>query len=300
MKIAVDFFRTMDNRKYMELLEAIRKASALVKIMMGPCNNAAWTVCLQAHDKAKTLPQYRHEVKRAFRQSLDAWAAYERELLHDQRNRFFCLKDMSEKTRKTYGNITDREYYEFWTGTGCEMYVRTAPLITALQHKCKRILDSRGIANADALAWITTARACLDLAVVIYDMTALVLTNEHGIHARYVREVFGKFSLQNVRDRWKHAEHLLSLDDIPLTDAEIHNVELTLEQIQEAWTSLDLIYELMGYTAESYDEVFRTKGEMKKVLRSISELRQDFEKDAAKDRDAAILQRLKEKTNKEL
>lgn len=168
----------MDNRKYMELLEAIRKASALVKIMMGPCNNAAWTVCLQAHDKAKKLPQYRHEVKRAFRQSLDAWAAYERELLHDQRNRFFCIKDMSEKTRKTYGNITDREYYDFWTGTGGEMYVRTAPLITALQHKCKRILDSRGIANADALAWITTARACLDLAVVIYDMTALVLTKD--------------------------------------------------------------------------------------------------------------------------
>jgi hypothetical protein len=242
------------------------------------------------------LPQYRHEVKRAFRQALDAWAAYERELLHDQRNRFFCLKDMSDKTRKTYGNVTDREYYEFWTGTGGEMYVRTAPLITALQHKCKRILDSRGIANADALAWITTARACLDLAVVIYDMTALVLTNEHGIPARYVREVFGKLSLQNVRDRWKHAEHLLSLDEIPLTDAEIHNVELTLEQIQEAWTSLDLIYELMGDTAESYDEVFRTKGEMKKVLRSISELRQDLEEDAAKERDAAILQRLKEKT----
>ena len=280
----------------MELLEAIRKASALVKIMMGPCNNAAWTVCLQAHDKAKTLPQYRHGVKRAFKQALDAWAAYERELLHDQRNRFFCIKDMSEKTRKTYGNITDREYYEFWTGTGGEMYVRTAPLITALQHKCKRILDSRGIANSDALAWVTTARACLDLAVVIYDMTALVLTNEHGIPARYVREVFGKLSLQNVRDRWKHAEHLLSLDDIPLTDAEIHNVELTLEQIQEAWTSIDLIYELMGDTAESYDEVFRTKGEMKKVLRSISELRQDFEEEAAKERDAAILQRLKEKT----
>ena len=206
----------MNKQQYEELLAAIRGASALVKIMMGPANNAAWTVCLQAHDKAKALPQYRHEVKRAFKQSLDAWAAYERELLHDQRNRFFCLKDMSEKTRKTYGNITDREYYDFWTGTGGEMYVRTAPLISALQHKCKRILDSRGIANADALAWVTTARACLDLAVVIYDMTALVLTNEHGIPARYVREVFGKFSLRAVQERWKHAEQLLSLDDIPL------------------------------------------------------------------------------------
>lgn len=144
----------MNKQQYEELLSAIRGASALVKIMMGPANNAAWTVCLHAHDKAKTLLQYRHEVKRAFTQSLDAWAAYERELLHDQRNRFFCLKDMSEKTRKTYGNITDREYYEFWAGTGGEMYVRTAPLITALQHKCKRILDSRGIANADALAWV--------------------------------------------------------------------------------------------------------------------------------------------------
>ena len=290
----------MKKEQYEELLAAIRGASALVKIMMGPANNAAWTVCLQAHDKAKALPQYRHEVKRAFRQALDAWAAYERELLHDQRNRFFCLKDMSEKTRKTYGNITDREYYDFWTGTGGEMYVRTAPLISALQHKCKRILDSRGIANSDALAWITTARACLDLAVVIYDMTALVLTNEHGIPARYVREVFGKFSLRAVQERWKHAEQLLSLDDIPLTDAEIRNVELTLEQIQEAWTSIDLIYEIMVETAESYGEVFRTKGEMKKVLRSISELRQAIEEDAAKERDAAILKRLKEKTNKEL
>jgi hypothetical protein len=180
------------------------------------------------------------------------------------------------------------------------MYVRTAPLITALQHKCKRILDSRGITNSDALAWITTARACLDLAVVIYDMTALVLTNEHGIPARYVREVFGKFSLRPVQERWKHAEQLLSLDDIPLTASEIRNVELTLEQLQEKWTSIDLIYELMGETAESYDEVFRTKGEMKKVLRNISELRQAIEEDAAKERDAAILQRLKEKTKQGL
>ena len=86
----------MDNHKYMELLEAIRKASALVKIMMGPCNNAAWTVCLQAHDKAKTLPQYRHEVKRAFRQSLDAWAAYERELLKWSR----WIKDITRTISK--------------------------------------------------------------------------------------------------------------------------------------------------------------------------------------------------------
>ena len=34
---------------------------------------------------------------------------------------------------------------------------------------------------------------------------------------------------------------------------------------------------------------------MKKVLRSISEMRQAIEEDAAKERDAAILQRLKEK-----
>ena len=237
---------------------------------------------------------------------------------------------MSEKTRKTYGNITDREYYDFWTGTGGEMYVRTSPLISALQHKCKRILDSMGIANADALAWITTARACLDLAVVIYDMTALVLTNEHGIPSRCVREVFGKFSIRAVQERWKHAEQLLSLDNIPLTDEEIHNVELTLEQIQEAWTSIDLIcdYHLYVITPKmqgvfSIAEVVNdshelpkghcvfcvtkedddrdwTKGEMKKVLRSISELRQAIEEDAAKERDAAILQRLKEKTNKEL
>ena len=85
----------MNKQQYEELLAAIRGASALVKIMMGPANNAAWTVCLHAHDNAKTLPQYRHEVKRAFKQALDAWAAYERELLHDQRNRFFCLNDMS-------------------------------------------------------------------------------------------------------------------------------------------------------------------------------------------------------------
>lgn len=286
----------MKQDKYEALMTAIRGGALLMKIMMGAANNAAWTVCLHAHDKAKVLPQYRHEVKRAFRATLDAWRTYESELLHDQRNRFFSLKDMPERTRKTYGDITDREYYDFWTGTGGEMYVCTSPLIGALQHKCRRVLEDRGMKDADGLAWVTTARACLDLAVVIYDMTALVLTNEHGIPSRIVREVFGKFSLQPVRDRWKHAEHLLMLDDIQLTDGEVRNIELTLEQIQERWTSIDLIYQLMGDAAESYDEVFRTRGEMKKVLKGLADIRQEMAEENKGQHDAELLQRLKEKT----
>lgn len=276
------------------LYTTIGNAASFVKIIMGACNNASWQVCLHAHDRIKTLPAYRMRVKQQFRSALEAFSAYEQELIHGQRNRFFHVADMTAVTRKSYGNITDREYYDFWAGTGNEMYVHTRQLVTTLQHKLDLALTRQGLHYHSELAWGETALLCLKLAVTIWDTTSAVLTNEHGIPAKIVREVFGKFSLHAVHKRWLDALSLL-MGDTVVQDEEAHNIALTLDQLQEQWTDIDLIYSLMSDSFEDYDEVFRTKGERKKAQGKLAELRQEIAEETAKQRDQDILDNLRNK-----
>lgn len=278
--------------KQTELLTSVSNAAPFVKIIMGACNNASWQVCLHAHDRIKTLPAYRMRVKQQFRSALEAFSAYEKELIHGQHNRFFHVADMTAGTRKSYGNITDREYYDFWTATGSEMYVHTRPLVSTLQYKIDRVLTRQGLRNHSELAWGQTALLCLKLAVTIWETTAAVLTNEHGIPSKIVREVFGKFSLQAVHKRWLDALSLL-MGNTVLQDEETHNIALTLDQLQEQWTDIDLIYSLMSNSFEDYDEVFRTTGERKKAQGKLAELRQEIAEETAKQRDQDILEKLR-------
>jgi succinate dehydrogenase/fumarate reductase flavoprotein subunit len=44
-------------------------------------------------------------------------------------------------------------------------------------------------------------------------------------------------------------------------------------QLAETWVNPDYIYESVSETLPEYEEIFRTKGEMKKALRNIEEVR---------------------------
>lgn len=254
-------------------------ASSQMKLATGIVNNAAWCVCLEAHDHVKAHRNYRHLVKHTYKKALKELSDYERKLIHATKNRMFCVNDMSAETRKIYGIISDREYYEFWAGTGAAAYRDTRPLVTSLVNKYRLSLTSHGIQQADILAWGMAAMACLKLAQQIYDVTMKVIVETYGFPLMFVKEIFGQFSLERVSDCWMTALALTepACAGLALNPMEERNIELGILQLQEAWGDTSEHLSSVVNTIRDFDDVFRTKGEMKKAIREIEELKFDID-----------------------
>lgn len=253
-------------------------AAAQVKLSAGVCNNAAWSAVLEAHDHIKQHPNYRHKVKLLYKRALEEFHAYEHSLVCATKNRMFHIGDMNEHTRKIYGNITDRQYYEFWTGVGATAYRDTRPLVTSLCNKYRLSLISHHIKNAELTAWAMTAQACLDLAVQVVRTTMDVVRDMHRLPSPIVREVFNQFLLTRVSESWKSALMLTdkNITSIVMTSLEERNIAQGIEQLQDAWGDTLQHLQATANTMEDYDDIFRTKGEMKKAIREVSELSQEL------------------------
>ena len=113
-------------------------SAAVVKLVCGVGNNAAWVVMMEGYDHAKRCKGIRRGVKGGhlvgwyFKRAINDFNDYERHLLRAQENRMFHLADMSEDVRRKYGDISDDEYYEFWKGVGAVAYGKTKPMVTSL------------------------------------------------------------------------------------------------------------------------------------------------------------------------
>lgn len=266
----------MNEEQFNEIARRMSKAARVVKLICGVANNAAWLVVLDGYDQARRCQRYRHEVKRAFKLAIEAWHEYERRLIHATENRMFHLADMDENVRKTYGDITDRQYYEFWASIGGPAYQKTRPLITSLWNKHRLSLLNHHVNDADKVAWVITAQAALELAEQLYEKAIRECVDGYKLPERMVRGVFCQFSLKNVSERWRRALLLLSPDtEFELEPTEKRNIEMGLTQLCEAWLDPTLLYNSTMESVEDYDEVFRTRGYQKKALRKIAEVRDE-------------------------
>ena len=266
----------MNEEQFNEIARRMSKAARVVKLICGVANNAAWLVVLDGYDKARRCQRYRHEVKRAFKLAIEAWHEYERRLIHATENRMFHLADMDENVRKTYGDITDRQYYEFWASIGGPAYQKTRPLITSLWNKHRLSLLNHHVKDADKVAWVITAQAALELAEQLYEKAIRECVDGYKLPDRMVRGVFCQFSLKKVSERWRRALLLLAPDtEFELEPTEKRNIEMGLTQLCEAWLDPTLLYNSTMESVEDYDEVFRTRGYQKKTLRKIAEVRDE-------------------------
>ena len=59
-----------------------------------------------------------------------------------------------------------------------------------------------------------------------------------------------------------------------LEPTEDKNIEMGLLQILDIWANPENFYDSTMEVIPAYDDIFRTKGEMKKALRNISEVRE--------------------------
>jgi len=260
-----------------EIVKNVARASALIKTMCGIGNNAAWACCLEAMDYIRQHPNYRHKVKKAFHDVMEAFKAYERKLIYTSKNRLFHLDDLTPEYRKRYAAITDREYYDYWASTGATAYMRKRQWVTNLWNKYRVSLVHHAMPNATITAWSMTACAALRLAQAIWENNVRVCVNEYKVPEPLLKELFGDLNLKAIADKWDSAITRLSPETIgyELESTEQKNIQNGLDQLMEEWTSVATMTDALAETTEAYDEVFRTKGEQQKALRLIADMRKE-------------------------
>lgn len=258
-----------------ELAERVGKGAAIIKTMVGIGNNAAWSCCLETIDHLRKHPNYRHRVKHGFMVAMDGFKTYERRLIHASENRLFCVNDLTPEYRKKYGDITDRMYYDFWASTGATAYSQKRVWVTNLWNKFRLSLIAHKIPNVEVVAWGMTADACLKLAVCIYENSIKTCVIDYDVPKLLLEAIFGQLNIAVIEKRWDDALVLLEplTATYDLTELEQKNIQLGLDQLQDEWTSVATLTGSLTESIEAYDEIFRTKGEQKKALRQVAEMK---------------------------
>ncbi len=271
----------IDNIMYEDIVKAVSNAAAIFKLVCGVGNNAAWVVMLDGYDHAKRCKAFRrsckggHMVGWYFKKAVNDFKLYERNLLTTQTNRMFHVADMTEDVRRKYGNISDAEYYEFWKGVGGVAYAKTKPHITSLWNKYRVSLIKHDVKDAEHVAWVMTAQAAIDLSLAMYESAMKECETGMNLHRKLLDGIFGQFSLKTVSKEWMRAMMLLApeTDGYQLDSTEERNIDFGLQQLMEAWLDPELLYSSASGAVDDYEEIFATKGFVKKVQREIAEVR---------------------------
>ena len=118
---------------------------------------------------------------------------------------------------------------------------------------------------------------------------------EGRLQPAFMEHIYKPFSLAKVADLWQQGLVALSPETATykLTASEERNIELGVQQLREAWIDPAMPFESLMGAVEDYDEdVFRTRGEAKKALREIAEMRDQAVEDVRKIRQEAAKERL--------
>ena len=266
---------------YEEIVKAASNAAAIFKLVCGVGNNAAWLAMMDAYDHAKRCKAFRrslrggHMVGWYFKKAVNDFKDYERQLLTTGKNRMFHVADMTEDVKRKYGDISDAQYYEFWKGVGGVAYAKTRPHITSLWNKYRVSLVKHDVKDAEHVAWVMTAQAAIDLSLAMYESAMKECETGMNLHRQLLDGIFGQFSLKTISKDWMRAMMLLvpETDNYQLDSTEERNIDLGLQQLMEAWLDPELLYSSASGAVDDYEEIFATKGFVKKVQREIADVR---------------------------
>lgn len=253
-----------------KLTEALPYISAIVKQVMGVANNVAQVAMFNARDDLRQHPQYRQRVKQAFKAAFRAWDEYEKKLINPAGLRYFHVEDMPTEIRKRYGEITDREYYEYWQNVGWSVYSKYCNFVSMLDNKFRLSLQKHGVPHAEILCRAMTTEQLLWIALQRYKDACKVVHKETALPYSALDYLFGCFSLKAVHQRRAKAMTML-IPNFPLEEIEVKNLRMSVEQLYEVIADVPEMYEGVKKSTEDYQELFRTKGEWKKQLRLIGE-----------------------------
>ncbi len=263
----------MTKEEYEDLVQRVSNAAALIKLVSGVANNAAWLVVRDGADHARRCKRYGFKVRGLFNHALKEWHDYENALKFATENCMFRLADMSESVRSKYGDITDSQFYDFWASVGGPAYMQTKPLITSLWNKHRLSLLSHKVDDAEHVAWVLTASATIELSIQMYDRTIEHCISQMKIPSSTAHRIFDQFRLTRLEKAWNRAMFMLAPDSkYELDDLEKRNIELGLNQLCEAWLDPSLLYKSTMQSVEDYDEIFSSRRTQRKVMREIADV----------------------------
>lgn len=259
-----------------ESLEALEESMAALashaKLVFGCCNNCAAIMLFDGHDVAKQLPQYRQGVKKAFKAALQEFKEYEQRLLYASNMRMFHVDDMPASVRKSYGEMSDRQFFEFWQGIGSSTYEKARPFIGSLQNKYRLSMEKHGMRDASRSAALITTLAGLRITEQIFDIFVEEAAKGNKLPPEFVRHVFIRFSMKRIGDAWENACRMLKIiPEYDLDDSETKNIQFGLDALCDIMSDTDGVIDSLKVAVDDYRELFRTDGERKKALRNISE-----------------------------
>lgn len=266
--------------QFNDLVLRVARSSAVVKMVCGVSNNATWLLVRYAHDQAKKSRRYNGKVKKLFKQALEEWHHYEHNLIYARENRMFHLDDLEPSVRRKYGDITDREYYDFWASTGSQAYQQSKPLITSLWNKYRLSLTAHGVSEPDMVAWLLTAEATLELTEQLYERAIRQCREDMRVPDNILRGVFNQFRLTRLHKRWTEAMKTMAKDcEFKLDDIEKRNISHGVTQLCEAWIDPSMLYQSIYNSVAEYDEIFKSPGFQKMVINEIAELQDETDKE---------------------
>ena len=252
-----------------ELSAALSRAGGLVKLVCGGINGVSFLLMADARDILAKHPRYCGKVRQSFNAAFKEYDAYVRGLLYPASNmpRFFHVADMDEAARKRYGDITDKQYFEFWEGTAGTAYTQHRPFITSLANKYRLSLVRHDIRYAEILQWAMVTEAVLELADSMWVSAIDEMAKRYLIPLELLKKFFAPFRVCRVTVAWKRALYMLEplISCIDLENDEERNIELGLIQMTEAFASPTNIYGTLSGAVDDYEEIFRTKGERRKL-----------------------------------
>lgn len=267
-----------DPDKFYTVVTAI---AGTAKEFLGVANNAAWYCCLDALGFLEKLPQWRvrtdgrNTIKWRFDKAVKTFHEYERILIWDEKNRFFNVSDMPEKTRQLYKDgMSNREYYDFWSSLGGSTYTRTKSLVTSLQNKYRLALLHKGADEQQALplSWGLCALSCLSLAVLSYERILDIGSEKYKVPRSYFENFFNKISIEPVGVLW--ADALDAVRPGVLSEkwdgSDARNIELGRMQIADAWMQFENINsDIIQTLKDCGEDVIRTDKIIKETIKEI-------------------------------
>ena len=261
-------------------VDTVASAAAFVKLIDGTVNNAAWAACLDAYEYLKPLNRFNQQVRggdtagHGYLRAFKALKEYQRNLVYASQNRLFHVADIPEDVRNVYApGMTDEEYYDFWASFGFKAYQDNKQFFTCLVNKLRLVYEKDGMRNAEAAAWSMGAWMSLSAAANCHDAAIKDVARDWGGPVSYWKRLFKDLDLASVEKLWgiAHRGFFPELDKVAFDDHDFDNINLSFNQ----WTyrlvrGRTLVKSHVDTVADFADDIFRTPGCAKKVIRELS------------------------------
>lgn len=246
----------------------IVSSTALVKSVLGVCNNATFLYVVEALEALQGHPRYKGRVRHLFENARKEFKRYEGNLLYADKNRFFHVDDMPEHVRKMYGeDFTDRDFFEYWQGLGGAAYMKTRTLITRLANVYKNSFVRNRIEQPEIMASALAADSLFGVCESLFKYSVKEASHQFGLPHDWCLKVFRPFSLKQVSETWRFALLTLepSIAEKLTTDLEEKNIEHGILDLVDAWSDPTILYDSMSNATDDFAELFRNKKEFRNV-----------------------------------